>query len=661
MTQASSSLPPAYSHFQTVFERLSGELRQTILGQLEQLEPLLHLVDEPALSSRGDVAGLGSLTRHGDLSNILQSELLLRTEAPLEFLRRIAEAETLYHEREYQDGGAKRVMRLMVSAGPGTLGHGRIFLLAAIFFLARVASLRREVLHWCYLPNATGPVWFDEISVNTVKRFLKTASFREMTVDDAETAREIWSAINLPVKGDSKPVVRDWVIGSWPQESKSLQNSAVIQSRRAIGYRLNPPEIDKPRGAALFLKRDAKTHRPIQFIFPEDKVCLSALNKPFAPIKPGEIAIQEEIADTKKMENWAPNYISAPGGKAKFVKIPGGVLILFHPTDQGFKGQYFLPISQTSKVAGLRLKERQLHVLLQTVSGPQEQLEHSVVELSFDGVKPVVGDTETKPFSSAQLFRDQNRYALPPLAGDINLAFHATNGKPFSLQRQPNGSFSFAADADASHVIYSNGLHRVVLAEAEGIPILRTLRANGSTVHEFTLDSLDFDEIKLRGMLYVSTHGQLSFSMMSNIWTLPGHCKHRFDGGFTKIDPTLQCEFANYEIPLSLRRGGSDIHATIWSDAGRGGDGSVRNLQIRNDRVLSRPKLLDIGPDIGNIAAMIQAEDGIWIVTTDHRGVPATLHHCFASGGGMKRVTHYELDELRNKAQTILLGAGGHG
>jgi hypothetical protein len=657
MTQESAPLPPAYAHFQPIVEKLSMELRETLAGQLAQLEPLIHLVDEPTLSPRGDMAGLGSLTRHGDLSNILQSELLLRTEAPLEFLRRIAETETLYHEKEYQDDGTKRIMRLMISVGPGMLGYGRILSLAALFFLSRIAHLRQETLHWCYLPNAQGPVWFDEISVNTIKRFLKTASFQEMTVDDAEAAREIWSRLQVAPKSAAKPITIDWVIGAYPHDSRTAKSLAVAQSLRAIGYRLDPPEEEKPRGASLFMKRGGKAHRPISFTFPDDKLCLSALNKPFAPIKPAETGIQGPVPESKRLENWATCYISAPGIKAKFVKVSGGVLILFHPTEQGFKGQYFLPLAQNNRIAGLRLKEQQLHVLLQTVTGPQEQLEYSTVGLSYDGIKPVVLSTQTKALPAAQLFRDQSRYALPVLAGGTNPTFYATNGKPFSLYFDGQDA-RFTADLDACPVIYSNGQHHVIRTEAAGVPILRTLRTNNTTVHEFSLDSIAFDEATLRGMLYVSTHGQLAFSQAPNIWIVPGQCTLRFNSEVRQISAALQCEFASYERPLSIRRARNGINATVWSDAQSGGDGSIRNLQITNDRIHAQSKLFDLDKGIRNVVEIIQADDGIWIVTADHRGIPETLNY-YITGSG--RIIHYNLNDLRNAAQPILLRGGGHG
>ena len=660
MTKATSPLPPAYAPFQTVFERLSDQMRDTILGQLEQLEPLFHIVDEPVSSSRGDIAGLGSITQHGELSNILQSELLLRTEAPLEFLRRIVEAETIYHEKEYQDDGAKRVMRLMISVGPGILGHGRIFSLAALFFFARVANLRQETLHWCYLPNATGPVWSEEISLNTIKRFLKTASFHEMTVDDMDAARKLWSNLYAPTKGAPQPIMLDWVIGAYPQANGISQSSAIVQSKRIFGYRLEPQEEEKPRSAQLFLKRNTKAYRPVHFVFPDDTVCLSVLNRPFAPIKPNNVVAPTSVLETKRMKNWAPHYISAPGSKAKFVKVSGGVLILFHPSKNGFKGQYFLPVGQTSKIAGLRLKEQQLHILLQTVSGPQEQLEYSVVDLSVDGKKPIVRATQTKALPSAQLFRDQSRYALPILAGDIDPSFHATNGKSFSLHFESGQNARFTANLDTSTVIYSNGLHRVVRAEVDGKPILRTLRANNSAVHMYSLDTNLFDETKLYDMLYVSTHGQLAFSMMPNIWILPGQYSLAYKGALRQINPTLQCQFASYEKPLSIRRSTDDIHATIWSDIRYGGDGKIRNVQLRNGRTVSVSKIFNVRQDVGNVVEIIQA-DGIWIVTANHQGVPETLHHYFGEGRNEKHNNVYNLGELINGSQTILLGDRNHG
>src|SRR4051794_30027811 len=113
-TDAAAALPAPYAVFLPVLEQLSVPLGQLIRGQLAQFERLIGGFDEADLHAQGDFEGLGSLTTHGDIAHIVQSELLLRTEAPLEFLRRLAESETLYHEKEYSDPGVKSLYRLTI-------------------------------------------------------------------------------------------------------------------------------------------------------------------------------------------------------------------------------------------------------------------------------------------------------------------------------------------------------------------------------------------------------------------------------------------------------------------------------------------------------------------------------------------------------------------
>eukprot|EP01035_Chromulina_nebulosa_P034234 gene34234-45916_t len=182
-------LPAAYAPFAPVLERLSEPLQLLLHGQLLQFETLVRNVDAPEFAPQGEFEGLGGLTMRGDIAQLVQSELLLRTEAPLEFLRRIADSETLYLEKQYADPGARPVFRVMISVGPAILGHGRLLALAALLFMARVALSRGAAFHWCFLPRNEGAVWFDEVSVNTIKRFLRAAARCEMTGEDVAADR----------------------------------------------------------------------------------------------------------------------------------------------------------------------------------------------------------------------------------------------------------------------------------------------------------------------------------------------------------------------------------------------------------------------------------------------------------------------------------------
>lgn len=664
MTPVKSSLPPAYAYFQPLFERLSGNLGDAIAGQLEQFEPLLALVDEPVISSQGNIAGLGSLTRHGDLANILQSELLLRTEAPLEFLRRIAEAETLYHQKEYQDDGSKRVLRVMISVGPGTLGHGRIFSIAALFFLARLAMLKDEALHWCFLPNANGPVWFEDISVNTIKRSLKTGSFREMTLDDVQEAKAIWEKLNPSAKSAHDTQMLDWVIGARPHGRSEQSSLAVPNAPRSIAFRLQPAEAGLPRTAEIFIRKRGKESRPIFFSFPEDAVCLSALNSPFAPLKPAEVGQSTASTQADRMEDWAPRFISAPSANAKFVRMADGILILFNASHDGFSGRYFIPLEKGALVAGLRLKEQTLYFLKYSQSNGVETLRYNVFGLSPDNAPAVPIRQLSKDVPCAQLFRTQHPYALPSLSSNHDKAgFYATNGKAFSLEFGPDGEERFKADITASPILYSNGAHHII--RSTGVvrpgrvetPILRSLRLNNSTVHDFAVGNIGLEDELLRAVLYSVSLGCLALNIEPNVWTVPGKGNTDRDGVFERIEKAVRCEFAPYERPLQIQRNGDDIQATVWSDVRLGGEGSIYTLMINRDRVTSRVNRIKLGEEAGEIVEMIMA-DGCWAVTAGSDGVPKQLIRYHRQ----KRQNKYErpettvihsLDSLRDNAQLL--------
>ena len=78
-------LPKAYAPFAPVLELLPRPLAQVLRGQLAQFEPLARGLEQREFALQGDFEGLGGLTHHGAIDHILQSELLLRTEAPLDW------------------------------------------------------------------------------------------------------------------------------------------------------------------------------------------------------------------------------------------------------------------------------------------------------------------------------------------------------------------------------------------------------------------------------------------------------------------------------------------------------------------------------------------------------------------------------------------------
>ncbi|MDY7096927.1 MAG: hypothetical protein SXU28_02195 [Pseudomonadota bacterium] len=258
MTQAAdikeeTRLPAAYDPFVPVLEKLSPALAEVLRGQLAQFEVFLRSLELIDDAPHGDFEGLNGLTNRGDIEHILQSELLLQTEAPLEFLRRLAEAETLYHDRQYSDPGKKQVWRVVVSCGPEIMGHGRLVALAAVFFLAKVASERGGKFEWCFLPTQGEITWSKGLSVNSIKRFLRSAAFREASVEDVAAARELWDASDKDEDARERPLPADWIIGS--ARHGSLEKPSIESEPNTLAFTMLPQMRGEVREARISVRK----------------------------------------------------------------------------------------------------------------------------------------------------------------------------------------------------------------------------------------------------------------------------------------------------------------------------------------------------------------------------------------------------------------------
>lgn len=645
-----ASLPEAYAGFTPLLARLSEQLQAILAGHLAGFERLLRSVDEPALSTRGEVEGLGGLTTHGDIFQILQSELLLRTEAPVEFLRRMAEAETLYLERQYHDEGLQRVNRLMVSVGPGVLGHGRTLALAALFFMTRISQDRGDLFHWCFMPTGQDVVWFDEISPNSIKRFLKAASYREMTMDDVEDAGETWEKLHPHAKGHAKPMCFDWVIGASVPVHLSPARIAVHQAPNAMSFAIEAPVPEEARRAMLVVRRRGREQKPIAFSFPPDSLCLSALNRPFAPFK-AAVGTGVRASLREKMDCREPRYFTAPNSMTRIVRMATGLLVLVAQEKHVFARRCFIPIAADAKLAGVRFFKDMLSILIQDQPGQVERLVYFSTALHPTELQSPTPVVRVKPVPCAQLFRKQPAYALPLLAGVQDQAlFYAANGKPFALHFDTGGDVGFDSRVRLSPILHSDGRYRVVRVSADGTELLRVLRNSGSTLADFVLGEEGVSEDRLFGMFYSSAHGRLAYSAMPNLWTVPPPSAPMA----TADDSAEQFEVAPYEEPLAARARGGFVEATIWSHAARGGDGTVRNLQFRNGEILSTQKEFSLGEDADRIADVKMTDDGLWALALDQHGLPDRLFAYHRSKPDRRPVrTAFELNTLMDGAEEI--------
>lgn len=607
-------LPAVYAVFLPVLEQLSVPLRQLVRGQLIQFERVMGGFDEADLHAQGDFEGLGSLTTHGDLAYILQSELLLRTEAPLEFLRRLAESETLYHEKEYSDPGIRSLYRLIISVGPGLLGHGRVLALAALFFIARLATARGAAFHWCFLPRADGAVWFDALSANTIKRFLRAASYREASIDDVTAAQQLWEKLAPTAPGHAGPRHVDWVIGAADRLPTALSTRAVSHASRALGFTLLPPLAGTPRAAEISVRRKGHEFRRAIIEFPAETLCLSAINSPFAPSRSAAAGRSGTVARPQPV-GWEPRYLVAPHPSAKLLRVRDGILILIAKKRFESRQAYFMRLAPGMRLVGIRLRaNNRLSVLLQSDRSGKDRLIHTGLNLTEAMAPAASHNIRASEATTSHLFRGQHPYAIPLLFDGEGTTFYSTHRREFGFDcPDDRGNGAFRVHHDRPRILNANGVHHVVRVKARDAVFYNVLKNNQALVSQYRENDVPIDPDRLFGIAYSGSHSSLAYSARPNVWTVAGR----------ETNPSF--DTAPYETPLMAKMQHDAIAATIWSDARRGGEGMLRNVTIRGGEIRARHSLLRIGEDAARIVDIQVLHDGIWAVAVDEAEAPTQL------------------------------------
>lgn len=627
VARKAAEAPPAYAIFAPIFERLSAPTTEILFGHLEEFERLARTLDAPLLKPRGEFEGFSGLTLRGEISQIVQSELLLRTEAPLEFLRRLAESETLYHEKQYADPGARSVYRAMLSVGPGSLGHGRLLVLASLFFMARIAAARGADFHWCFLPRTEGVVWFDEISVNTVKRLLRAASYREMSGADAADAIALWQALHPEAARASETQPLDWVAGARTGRLAAFADgvdAAAEGGANAISWRLHGPRPGAPRTAEARVTQDGREHMRIALTFPDDRVCALALRNPFRPPPSfATAALPLPAASRPEPDGWAPRYVVGPAD-TKLIRLRGGLLVIALDGKQEPTGSWFLPLADSLQLGGVKVATYDIRLLVHC------RADGALVLGSFypHSAHPrAIQNRWVAAIPSEHLFRHQPAFALPTLrAGSGGTEFHSTAGSPFELTTTGAGAMTMKPDYKGARIIGSSGGYDILRAETEQGPLLRIRRPNGYGIAYFAEGAEAAAPPRLLGAVYSHAEASLAYSTAPGQWVLPP----RYTGG-EPPDAAAREAFPRinlrpHERLLMGRARGEATNARVWSDARLGGEGTVSNVRWTFAGKTVKPPVLDLGDDAPSVVKVELGQDGlIWALTADAEGEPAEL------------------------------------
>ena len=642
-------LPDAYAMFTPVFERMSASLVTVLRGLLDQFEVLVDDFSPPRAAPLGEFEGLGGVALRGDIGRVVQSELLLRTEAPIEFLRRLAEGETLYHETLYVDPGLKPIYRAVISTGPGSLGHGRFVALAGLFFLARMAAARNADFHWCFLPRTDGAVWFDELTVNNVKRLLRSASYREASDEDVADAHDLWSRLAKAAPANAAHPI-DWVVGARPRPAG--REDALRTGAHGMIFSVAAPAPGQPRAVAVGVRHFGRERKRALVTLPDDRVCVGALKTPFRP-PPSQVSAgaPPPLATSRPASGWAPEYLMCGNSEMKLVRMADGLLLLRFDPAQDISQSVFIPLGANMRLAGVRLYREGFTIVTHQDAGGGERLTLGNYQLAKSGPpRRTMRQVATAP--TAHLFKQQPAFALPSLCQIGGVRIHSTSGMPFQLAFGRGEDMSFQPLYQGPRILGSNGVHEVVRIPTKTGARIEVLRPTGYALRSFDEGDEPLTPPALRGVVYNHGSSCLAYSLAPNRWRF---FHEPVSIGAKTRDDQDELVLKPYEALLAGRSSGAVVGGRVWSDARYGGEGEIRSVRAVEGGTQVRGQVIRLGPDAANVLAISTGDDGTpWVVTGDRAGVPDALvrYGKNKSSGGYQPI-RFDLGPQRENARIL--------
>ena len=657
------SFPEAYHPFLPVLERLTEPMLKILHGHLLSLEAMLRSLHSETQSVKGDFEGIGGLTLRGDINRIIQSELLLRSEVPLEFLRRVSEGEALYMETEHSNPDEQVVYRVIISVGPYMLGHGRLLALASLIFLARAAESRKAKLHWTYLPTTKQVTWFEGLSVNSVKRFLKFASFRDVNDEDIGSAIEQWDAFNVSL-GSEVSDIESWRIAA---SGPSSQMSASGDAENALVLSFDPPPIDGARKATIDLQRKGRNVRRLKVEFPSDGVCLSALNRPFNPKKIAREISQESGGSIPKGQGWEPCHVLSIDIRHHVVRYPNGVLFLALGKNIRDKlKSTFFEMPKDSRIAGVEFTSEFKGQILSQWNAPDETIYFHDLDLR----KGQVAHKAQKIITSKHLFAKQRKNALPPMIASYEfLKSYTTLGQPFEF-------LGIRSDKTAINILYKE--NRIIYADAKYAivifdPSKKTSHELRSWARYFPNDEPGLSLVVLknhskvvavypcpeetvennfRGLCYTPSSHNLICSVHNGNWLIMGQKSEEIKVNLSPYERVIRCHTSNGHSKL-----------IVFSDPNFGGDNILKSIKLKNesvigyDTIFNFDKISSQSESQNLVEVQMMKNGGFRAVNLDENGNPDKLI-LLKKVDGQQRPMIIDLDAALQSSKRVSYGVG---
>jgi hypothetical protein len=263
------TLPGALRRFRHELDIFPSEI-QSALGRL--LPPLARLLGNESSASDYSEApdGFDGVVRRGPYERLLASEWGLHSVAPLEFLRRAADAEHAFYALSYEQPRSRRGSVVLLDSGAEQLGGCRIVQLALLVLLHERARRQGARFRWRSLSDSSQAL-HTGLDAVAVRGFL-TARSAFVT----EAAHAI-SAAREHAEEES------WLIGS-PRLLAQAPDVA-----HAIALRERP----EPGPEAVEVALLGRAPRRVTLELPKGPIATRLLRNPFDAPKPLRLARSE--------------------------------------------------------------------------------------------------------------------------------------------------------------------------------------------------------------------------------------------------------------------------------------------------------------------------------------------------------------------------------
>lgn len=148
-----SALPEPLARWSPLVADLPRDVADCLAPWMEQLARAIGPLRAHMIRGEGEPDGVDGVTRRAPFDRLLDTERLLATEVPDEFVRRAAQSELLFHALALKELRPARASLLLVDAGPAQLGAPRLAHLALVLVLAARAKDAGARFAWSLLQD----------------------------------------------------------------------------------------------------------------------------------------------------------------------------------------------------------------------------------------------------------------------------------------------------------------------------------------------------------------------------------------------------------------------------------------------------------------------------------------------------------------------------